>query len=488
MPVHKKLIGGENYLPFAMTLLRNLAARAVRHGDKGSLNVATADAQISVRVSGKQQFVTIQGGFKYLTIGSDTDPTDYFARGQTSFKHPFKKFTSIFTNDASSNGPSLVPITGGRAIALHLSSTTQHRLYLVNPSGKSKLILSSAIGEPPFSLGPVIVGGIVLIDKTQALATSFNYYFNAASPAEGVYRVVYRLTDDLGKTWSNLLTPLGLDFGGAAHQYMAAAVYLGNDTVSILTGFTPLGMSPSPAPEVPMPDEPVQMRSDDGGENWEALSLAPIFDWVRGDATKYERDYAYRYFIRFASVLPIGNDVVLVFGYHYDYPDGTPSVFMHRSIDNGMTYDEGIEVADDWQSPIALGRGGVAFIAINANQKYLKLSNDNGSTWSTQLLPVEVNDGFDYQSITLVERPPLIVNTNVVDLSKVHLIAPFYDGDGYYAYYTEDGGGTWTKGGLIALTAVTPADLGKLNFDQITALSETGNIALPTMYKNQGPL
>ncbi len=71
MPVHKKILGGEQYLPFALTKLRQLAARSESSGGYASAKWTVDDGStILIEVRKDEHFVTIYGspqGYEFFT-------------------------------------------------------------------------------------------------------------------------------------------------------------------------------------------------------------------------------------------------------------------------------------------------------------------------------------------------------------------------------------------------------------------------------------
>jgi hypothetical protein len=66
VPIHKTVLGGEQYLPFALNKLRQLVAETARRGGYGSRSFLIGSVQIDLRVVGKQHYLSIVDGAGYF--------------------------------------------------------------------------------------------------------------------------------------------------------------------------------------------------------------------------------------------------------------------------------------------------------------------------------------------------------------------------------------------------------------------------------------
>jgi len=73
MPLHKIILGGEKYLPFALSKLRQLTELAKGMGGFASQTYKTGGATVSLRVTPTDEYLRLEGGSKDFSVGVEAD-------------------------------------------------------------------------------------------------------------------------------------------------------------------------------------------------------------------------------------------------------------------------------------------------------------------------------------------------------------------------------------------------------------------------------
>ena len=329
-------------------------------------------------------------------------------------------------------------------------------------------------------------------------------------------------------------------------QYLGPLTNIGNSTVIGMCGFRWYQQRPGV-----IADMPVMLRSTDAGKTWSRTPLDSLFAWVGPLVSVLPDDYsnastaarteyanaryidAYQIICKFSQIIPTGNNGVVVIGFKFipsglndivtwarsvyasgPYPDRFTETWVWRSMDNGVTFDEGNRVADSHTKGLPLGSGGLAAVVVHGLYSYLAISDDMGRTWTEHYIPVQYENageifneninlvvivplgaysknlnysnyiGMSIPRPTLLEIPPVV--DGLIQKDQVKIAVPLFSVDGYYTFVTADGGATWEKLEKISTLATSPQELLVANFREIFSLSETEHVAFPKLDENLG--
>lgn len=171
MGIHKKIIGGEQYLPFALSKLRELAIEAEKRGGYASrIFVVDGSVTITLNVMRSEHFLVIEGGslamsmYRHGLIEPVTPPNKQrvleIAAGTGA------DYTDGFDPQATSTAITLLSPDGRYSTLLDSTAGTNAVFYKADPTGGAPIVLAT-----------VDYGGISAVS-----AAEFLYRDNGGSP------------------------------------------------------------------------------------------------------------------------------------------------------------------------------------------------------------------------------------------------------------------------------------------------------------------
>ena len=485
--IRKKVLGAgaEQYLPFALSRLRQMAESSPDAYQSRVWHTADGVTILAEFWPPSAGAVTLIGtGF--LSVGTLVQKGPYVLTGSSSLKKDFKEFATDIGTEPKNNCdmPKICPINRNESL-IHRLDGTHFTIYKVTGNGTATPLLQIEYGSPP--TGSASAGTVCYVGKTGDTGAD-RLLAARAIYANDYYRMQMGCSDDRGKTWT-WYWPIGTSYQNDKHQYWGDIAYLGNGIVLCISTFL------TATPSSYIPTEPVMLRSSDYGNTWSVCSLTGLFDWAVAASGERDLDWVLSA-VNNSAVVPMGGGKAMLFMYVYNSDTPGREYKVYVSNDNGLTWGAGKPLAGYISTPIPLGPGGVAVVvapAAGESASYdwaLAITGDYGASWTYRSLPTANPDFPILPDPTLLAHPPLVTNGSTVDIDKARIAVPFYVTDGYYAWYTTDGGILWEMGGRIAETALRPEGLDdldyQLDYERIAALSVSGSIAFPTLYTNTG--
>lgn len=217
MPIHKIILGGHQYLGFAMGQLRTLAKLAAGQGGYATKVFSLPDATITLRIAGDQQFVRMEGsgGANYEFFTSEHIGYDRFNELQAEFPGDYTKWEHVYalgtpgysTTEAGLPGePTFLPHVAGHFTSVKFGKPDpiySHTLTPPAPEGVEawKLLPTSFVeGEVIAGLKTIRTpyswqiqkfteavfwpgnGSLSLVSSTQAMAPGRGGTCNLSSP------------------------------------------------------------------------------------------------------------------------------------------------------------------------------------------------------------------------------------------------------------------------------------------------------------------
>lgn len=555
MIVSKLLIGdgAELYLPLALSKLRFYATQwtgayqsHVIQADDGS----TIMMEVMAKDRGR---VTIFAGVSFVSVGVENTAYKSVIRGQTDHKLPFRKLPGVLS--PSIGTLKLLPCPERRVLAAHINYRGTAGSYtdfaftstlgFISANGQYSKLYKANYDRPAHTGGEyTIETSFCYLNDRRMLQLVGHQRTSADAPYNRNYEVELLISKDDGKTWDTKVpggaSPISVAFPAATpdtdpvthwdkNVYVSEIQYVGDKTAMVIAGETISDDILSF-----MHTYPKLVRTVDNGDSWTTTSLQSAFAWayrcyptgsggyvfdaptgLSFPSIGGNYDYLiYNTFIPATQFTPLGNDVLLMTGYHL-YPEGyhpgfynagynaigkTYAVFAHRSTNNGASWDgEGVYIGDEMRAIIPLGKNAAAASVQWNGQTYITLSNDGGLTWTRRLTPVQPGDGFPPNGLMLL-KTAVLTSLGAVDLSKVQLACMVIEGDNHTLFYTVDGAQTWQRGGLVSNVPLTaephPAELNipfplydaEFQFASVALLSKDGSTAFKNFYLNNGPL
>lgn len=224
MPIHKTILGGHQYLGFALAQLRILAKLAVGQGGHATKTFKFPDANITLRIVGDQQFIRLDGAvganYEFFTsehIGYDrySELVAEFPGDPGQWRHSYALGTPGYsTTEAGLPGePTFLPHVAGHFTSVRFGKPDpiySHTLTPPAPGGIEswKLLPTSFVeGTPTVGLKPIRTpyawqiqkftesvcwpgnGALSLVSSTQAMAPGRGGTCNLSSP--GVEKSTY---------------------------------------------------------------------------------------------------------------------------------------------------------------------------------------------------------------------------------------------------------------------------------------------------------
>lgn len=171
MGIHKKIIGGEQYLPFALSKLRELAIEAGKRGGYATrIFIVDGGTRITLNVMRDEHFLVIEGGslamsmYRHGLIEPVMPPNNQrvleIAAGTGA------DYTGGFDPQAGSTALTLLSPDGRYSTLLDTTAGTDAVFYKADPVGGSPIVLAT-----------VSYGGVSAVS-----AAEFLYRDNGASP------------------------------------------------------------------------------------------------------------------------------------------------------------------------------------------------------------------------------------------------------------------------------------------------------------------
>jgi hypothetical protein len=568
--IAKKLLGDNvaQFLPIGLSKvrfmkrqvesgLRSVPLKNVLQVDDGS----TIESQLNTDELGA---VTVIAGLRYLCIGYENVGIYVpVLRGSIGVHFNFELRPDLKPRKVNyQNG---IGISNGAhyQIILFYAQTFNHiQAHVVHPNGaveETPIDISEGFNIAQFrGQNPAFVGDFFFPSKIELVSTGrtkkgLNRFVQVASkeiyPVSPSYRVfrgfseLYytKYTEDGGKTWTPYKSLVNDIPPYECYQYCGEIYNIGNDTFLYMTGYQRTTLISGPPAQYPQ--VPDMARSIDAGKTWTTTRLDSLFSWVDDlvdsqglmpgeTGTVTYRESIYSLAVTYGQIIPLGDNKIAITIYRptNDFlstirawdPYVTPfplrftEVWVYRSYDNGVTFDEGNYIAKSYINAIPLGNGGLAIVAVEDGLGYVGVSVDEGRTWRFSYTPVQYpNDGEPYDAlrayaqavplgafsrnpdyvnylgvsqpnVTLITKPIPDPSSKKIDPGKVHLAVPSFYEDGYYLWETFDSGDTWKKNALISPLKKSPQEMRGETFNKIVTVCDSGSIAFPNLNNNDG--